>query len=214
MTTFIVGAHGQIGQLTTKALAATGEKVVAGIRDQQQAATLSALGAQPQAFDLASLPAEQAIAFEGVDNVVFTAGSGGNTGYDGTLQIDLDGAIKTMIAAEQAGVKRYVIVSALYAEQRDKWAQTGIAPYYVAKYYADEWLQHRTQLDYTILRPGVLTNAVGTGKIDLQPAAAKVKKIPRADVAAAIVAVLKQPQTYKRVYDLVSGTTDVNTAFA
>jgi len=112
MTTFIVGAHGQIGQLLTKQLAATGETVLAGIRDTKQADTLSALGGQPRQFDLTALPQEQAAAFKDVDNVVFTAGSGGATGYDGTLEIDLDGAVKTMIAAEQAGVKRYVIVSA------------------------------------------------------------------------------------------------------
>ena len=213
MTTFIVGAHGQIGQLLTKQLAATGETVLAGIRDTKQADTLSALGGQPRQFDLTALPQEQAAAFKDVDNVVFTAGSGGATGYDGTLEIDLDGAVKTMIAAEQAGVKRYVIVSALYADQRDKWAQTGIEPYYVAKYYADEWLQHRTQLNYTILRPGALTNEAGTGKISLQPTLASSKKIARADVAAAIVAVLSKPQASGQIYDLVSGTTPIEQAF-
>ncbi|MFL2028872.1 SDR family oxidoreductase [Loigolactobacillus zhaoyuanensis] len=213
MTAFIVGAHGQIGQLLTEQLAATGEPVLAGIRDQQQAATLSALGGQPRQFDLTSSPQELATAFKDVDNVVFTAGSGGANGGAGTLKIDLDGAVKTMIAAEQAGVKRYVIVSALYADQRDKWAQTGIEPYYVAKYYADEWLQHRTQLNYTILRPGALTNAGGTGQITLQPATASNKQIPRADVAATIVTVLSKPQTHGQIYELVSGTTPIETAF-
>ncbi len=212
MTTFIVGAHGKIGQLVTKKLAATGETVLAGIRDQKQAATLSALGGQPRDFDLTALPQEQAAAFKDVDNVVFTAGSGGTTGYDGTLGIDLDGAVKTMIAAEQAGVKRYVIVSALYTDQRAKWAQTGIEPYYVAKYYADEWLQHRTQLNYTILRPGALTDDAGTGEITLQPGNGS-KQIPRADVAAAIVAVLSKPQASGQIYDLVSGTTPISQAF-
>lgn len=213
MTTFIVGAHGQVGQRLTKQLAATGEHVIAGIRDDKQKALISQLGATPYLFDLTALPETMVPAFKDVDNVVFTAGSGGKTGDDATLKIDLDGAVKTMLAAEKAGIKRYTMVSALYTDQREKWGQTGIEPYYVAKYYADEWLQQRTQLNYTIFRPGALTNDAGTGKINLHPATAANKTISRDDVAAAIVAVLAKPQSRNHIYELVNGDTPIQSAF-
>ena len=96
MTTLIIGAHGQIGQLLIKRLAANGEKPRAMIRNQQQAEAIRALGGEPV---IADLEGDFSSALDGCDQVVFTAGSGGHTGPDKTVLIDLWGAIKAVDAA-------------------------------------------------------------------------------------------------------------------
>lgn len=208
MTTLIIGAHGQVGQHIVQQLAATGETVYGAIRNAEQAETITKLGGQARMFDLMGTADAMVPAMNGVDTVVFSAGSGGSTGDDMTLNIDLDGAIKSMIATEKAGIKRFIIVSALGTDDRSFWEKSGIRPYYVAKYYADQWLQNRTNLDYTIVRPGILTNDDPTGKISMDPANADSSKITRSDVAAAVVAVVKHPQS-KQIIAIVNGDVPV-----
>ncbi|MBX6948485.1 SDR family oxidoreductase [Levilactobacillus brevis] len=208
MTTLIIGAHGQVGQHIVKQLAATGKTVYGGIRNAEQADTITQLGGQPRTIDLLGTAEDMVPAMAGVDTVVFAAGSGGSTGDDMTLNIDLDGAVKAMHATELADIKRFILISALGTDDRAFWNQSGIRPYYVAKYYADQWLRHRTDLDYTILRPGALTNDAPTGQISLDPATSDTKKITRRDVAAAVVAVVKHPQP-KQIIELVNGNTPV-----
>src|SRR3546814_14426726 len=99
-----------------------------------------------------------------MEGVVVTAGSGGKTGHDMTLAIDLDGEVKAMEAAEKAGVTRFVMVSAAHADDRSKWKASGINPYYIAKHYADRILRS-SGLDFTILRPGLLLDEAGNDKI-------------------------------------------------
>ena len=208
MTTLIIGAHGQVGQHIVAQLAATGETVYGGIRNAEQAAVIEKLGGHPRMVNLMGAADGLVPAMNDVDTVVFSAGSGGSTGDDMTLNIDLDGAVKSMIATEKAGIKRFIIVSAMGTDDRSFWEKSGIRPYYVAKYYADQWLQHRTGLDYTIVRPGILTNDDPTGKITLDPATADTTKIARADVAAAVVAVVKHPLP-KQIITIVNGDVPV-----
>ena len=144
MTTLIIGAHGQVGQHIVQQLAATGETVYGAIRNAEQAETIKSLGGQARMFDLMGTADAMVPAMNDVDTVIFSAGSGGSTGDDMTLNIDLDGAIKSMIATEKAGIKRFSIVSALGTDDRAFWEKSGIRPYYVAKYYADQWLKNQT----------------------------------------------------------------------
>ncbi|AKP64882.1 nucleoside-diphosphate-sugar epimerase [Levilactobacillus koreensis JCM 16448] len=208
MTTLIIGAHGHVGQHIVEQLAATGETVYGGIRNAEQAAVIEKLGGHPRMVDLMGTADGLVPAMNDVDTVVFSAGSGGSTGDDMTLNIDLDGAVKSMIATEEAGIKRFIIVSAMGTDDRAFWEKSGIRPYYVAKYYADQWLQHRTDLDYTIVRPGILTNDAPTGKITLDPATADTTKISRADVAATVVAIVKHPLP-KQIITIVNGDVSV-----
>ncbi len=143
------------------------------------------------------------------DAIIFSAGSGGSTGPDKTLLIDLDGAVKSMEAAQRAGVERYIMVSALQANNRNNWNPV-LKPYYVAKHYADRALE-QSELNYTIVRPGRLLNEPGTGKIKAGEELERAS-IPREDVAKTIVAVLENRHTYKRSFDLTSGDLDINTA--
>ncbi|MFC6182295.1 SDR family oxidoreductase [Lactiplantibacillus daowaiensis] len=206
MKVFVIGAHGQIGKKIVSKLVAQGDQVYAGIRQADQAEAFEDAGAQPVQFNLLAQPDEQALALKGMDAVVFAAGSGGQTGYDMTLMIDLDGAVKSMQAAEIAGVKRYVIISAEFTTDREKWPKA-LRPYYVAKFYADEWLKTRTQLDYTILQPGSLVNDAGTGRVTVNPAAGGA--ITRDDVATFAVQTLKTATTIGQTIALINGETPI-----
>ncbi|WP_264741199.1 SDR family oxidoreductase [Cytobacillus firmus] len=210
MKVLIVGANGQIGKQLVK-LIKEGNKHTARamIRKAEQARQFEDMGVETAVASLEGTVDELAEAANGCDAIVFTAGSGGNTGYDKTLLIDLDGAVKTIEAAEKAGVDRFVMVSAIQANNRDKWSGT-IKPYYAAKHYADRILEN-SGLNYTIVRPGGLTNEAGTGKIK---AAENLERgsIPREDVAKTLYAVMDNEITNKRAFDLVSGEEDPETA--
>lgn len=212
---FLVGAHGHIGQQIVADLADKGVTVFAGIRDLAQADVFpDSQFVHPTAFDLNALPDKMAEQFKatGVDTIVFSAGSGGKTGDDQTLIVDLDGAVKTMEAAEQAGIKRYIMVSSIFSNHREAWDASGIKPYMIAKRYADEMLK-QTSLDYTIIRPGYLTNDAATGEITINPADEKGVKIPHADVAATITELIDAPDTIRQSYTIGSGDTPIDQAF-
>lgn len=213
MTTLVIGAHGHVGQQIVQQLAAQKETVYGGIRNAEQAETVQQLGGQARMVDLMGTAEDLVPAMQGVDTVIFSAGSGGSTGDDMTLNIDLDGAVKAMQATELAHIKRFIIVSAMGTGDRAFWAKSSIRPYYVAKYYADEWLQHRTSLDYTIVRPGLLTNDAATGKITTAPVAGGSQQITRADVAATVVAIVKHPLP-KQIVTIVNGDTAIPDAIA
>lgn len=210
MNVLVIGANGQIGKFVVEQLAQEGKhKVTAMIRKPEQADALKELGADVVIGDLEGSVEDLAEAMKDHNAIVFTAGSGGSTGQDKTLLIDLDGAVKTMEAAEQQGISRYILVSAYGADQREKWSES-IKPYYVAKHYADRAL-FASDLNYTIIRPGGLKNEPGTGKIavgtDLEPGI-----IPREDVARVIVASLQEEKTYRMAFDLIAGEHQIDDA--
>lgn len=149
-------------------------------------------------------------AMEGMDAVVFTAGSGASTGLDKTLAVDLDGAVKSMEAAKNAGVDRFVIISAMNAGDRSNWDDSPIKPYLIAKHYADRMLQS-LGLDYTILRPGRLFNEDGTGRITLDEPESK-RGIPREDVAETVLEVLQNDNTIGKAIAFNEGDTPIQEA--
>ncbi|MEC0236714.1 SDR family oxidoreductase [Paenibacillus kribbensis] len=207
MNVLVIGANGKVGRHLVRLLGQNeSHRVKAFIRNPDQAEELERLGAETVIADLEGTVSEIAAAVKGSDAIVFTAGSGGKTGADKTLLIDLDGAVKAMEAAEQAGIRRFIMVSALHAENREQWPES-IKPYYVAKHYADRLLE-ASNLDYTILRPGGLTDEPGSGKVATGNNLGS-HSISREDVAATVVAVLDEPQTYQRAIDLVSGSTPI-----
>ncbi|MGX5914629.1 SDR family oxidoreductase [Aliidiomarina sp. Khilg15.8] len=210
MRVSVFGANGKIGRhVVTKLNQSAAHDVTALVRKKEQLQSFSEQGVNACLADLTdSVPALSA-SLEGTDAVVFTAGSGGDNGDDMTLRIDLDGAVKAMEAAEMAGVKRFVIVSALQAHNRDNW-HPSIEPYYIAKHYADRELT-RSNLDYTIVRPGLLTDDAATGQVEVA-ADITTGEIPREDVASVLVEVLDKPNAVNKQFDLVSGQTDIKGA--
>lgn len=208
MTTLIIGANGQIGRLLVKQLAAAGDRPRAMIRDAAQADALGAMGAEPVVGDLEGQFAQ---ALEGCDRVVFTAGSGGHTGADKTVLIDLWGAIRAVDAARQAGIRQFVMVSSRGAEDPD--AGPGAARHYrICKHLADRHLINSGQ-PYTILRPGRLTDDPAEGRISTAwPSERDEQWITRADVADAIAHCLTTPATLGRIYPLFHGDQPIDRA--
>ncbi|MBP1949265.1 SDR family oxidoreductase [Virgibacillus litoralis] len=207
MNVLLIGANGQIGKHLVDLLDKSNEHTVrAMVRKEEQAEELKKKGIDAVLANLEGGADTIVKAARGCDAVIFAAGSGGSTGYDKTLLIDLDGAVKTFEAAEKAGVERYVMVSAFQANNREKWNEK-IKPYYVAKHYADKMLEE-SNLNYTIVRPGGLLNEPGTGKI---AASENLERgsIPREDVARAVMESLTEENTYKRSFDLMSGDTSI-----
>ena len=152
MKVFVVGANGQIGQHLINLLRDSKEHTVrAMVRKKEQADAFEKLGVETRLADLEGSVDEIAEAAKGCDAIVFTAGSGGHTGADKTLLIDLDGAAKTIEAAQKIGIKRFIMVSAIHAHRREKWSS--IKHYMVAKHHADKILE-QSGLTYTIIRPG------------------------------------------------------------
>ncbi|KKI90272.1 sugar epimerase [Bacillus sp. SA1-12] len=210
MKVFVVGANGQIGNQLAQMIKENGEHTVrAMVRKDEKINMFAENGIEAVKADLEGSVKEIAKAASGCDAIVFTAGSGGHTGADKTLLIDLDGAVKTMEAAEMAGIKRFIMVSALQAHNRENWNEK-IKPYYVAKHYADKILM-KTNLNYTIIRPGGLLNESGTGKISVGENLSR-STVPREDVARTIIACLNEEHTYHRSFDLVTGEDSVSDA--
>ncbi|MFC0525855.1 SDR family oxidoreductase [Pontibacillus salicampi] len=212
MKVLIVGANGQIGKHLVKDIQDHDSlKARALIRKEEQASYFHDLGAETAIVDLEGEVDNIVEAAKGVDALVFTAGSGPHTGPDKTMMIDLDGAIKTMKAAEQAGVKRYVMISSFDTRREAiQSASESFAPYVVAKHYADEWLRG-TNLNHTIIHPGKLTNDDGTGHVE---AAAEVERgeVPRQDVARVILETLVHDSTIGKEFQVVSGQQSITDA--
>ncbi|MFP4156502.1 MAG: SDR family oxidoreductase [Opitutales bacterium] len=209
MRILIFGATGQIGRRLAPKLLEDGHEVTALARDAAAAADQL-----PGAIRLIEGNLERAFEAtlaDGYDAAVFTAGSGASTGKDKTLTVDLWGAIQAIRYCEQHGVRRFIMVSALKAESPNL-GNEAIKPYLVAKHAADEILK-ASQLDYTILRPGKLTDEPGSGQIR---AAAQIGdfagEISRANVAECIRQSLLLPATVGRVIDLLDGETPIKDA--
>lgn len=202
----IIGAHGKIGQILTKKLADSGDyRPVAFLRKEAQKSEFSNLDADTVIGDLESSVDELAEKFKGCDAAVFTAGSGGSTGADKTLAIDLDGAVRSMEAAVKAGIDRFVMVSAAGSDHRAFWDKAGMKPYYVAKHYADEMLRN-TGLDYTILRPVKLTDGEETGRFKAAGSPESLnKEITRADVSESILYLLNNTSTFGKTIEISNG---------
>jgi len=210
----VVGAHGQVGQRILREIYDRGNEGVGIIRNPEHGEDIVRLGAEPAIVDIESATADElAEAFRGCDAVVFSAGAGPNSGVERKQTVDLGGSVLSAEAAQKAGVRRFVQISAIGvdADLPDDTDEQWRA-YVEAKRDADTSLR-ATDLDWTILRPGGLTSDEGTGRIQF---AEKVERaeISRDDVAATVVAVLDEPGTIGRTFELVGGDTDIVDAVA
>ncbi|PWU70367.1 SDR family oxidoreductase [Gracilibacillus dipsosauri] len=212
MKVLVIGANGQIGKHLVSFIQENDKlEARAMIRDEKQAPYFKELGAEIAVVDLEDEIEAIAKAADGVDAIVFTAGSGPNTGKDKTLMIDLDAAVKTMEAAKEAKVKRYIMISSFdTTREAIQSAPESFAPYVVAKHYADEWLKS-TNLDYTIIHPGLLTNDSGKNKVELATTVAR-GEVPREDIARVIVESLINDSTIGKEFQVVGGSTPVEEA--
>ena len=210
MHVFIAGANGQIGQHLLREMADSNHEVRALIRHPDQGPELQQLGATETV--LGDLEQDCSEAMRGCDAVIFTAGSGPHTGPDKTIDVDQEGAIRLVDTARAMGIKRFIMVSSMRAEEPEKGPEK-LRHYLQGKHNADEHLKN-SGLNYTIVRPGRLTDDDGTGKVALSARLDQSGKIPRQDVARVLLAVLDSDTATNRVFDVVSGDTPVPQALA
>lgn len=204
MNVLVIGANGQVGRNIVKELAESSHNAVAMVRKEEQKEEMQELGAARVV--MGDLEGDFSNAFDGVDAVIFAAGSGPKTGAEKTLTIDLWGSVKAAKYAEEKGVKRFVQLGSVGSDNPDAGGEE-MKPYLVAKRTADDILQ-TTKLDYTIVRPGALSDEEKTGKIEVSAEGFKSlegRSIPRADVAHVLVDVLERPNTYGKVFEILQG---------
>ena len=149
----------------------------------------------------------------GADAVVFAAGAGPGSGAARKETVDRDAAILLADAAQAAGVDRYVMVSAMAADPQATADDEVFQIYLRAKGIADEAIRSRTASEMDDRASGALTNDAGTGRVAIAESTGR-GSIPRADVAAVLVAVLDEPRTAGKSFDLISGETPIAEAVA
>ena len=209
MRVLVIGANGQIGRLICKQGVDLGMEIIGMVRNEEQVQSLANLGVRPVVADLEGTLTH---AFDGVTHVVFTAGSGGHTSAEKTLMVDLYGAVKAIDESKKHGVKHFVMISALDADNPISHFPN-IAPYMVAKKAADDYLRN-SRLSFTILRPGVLTDDFGSGRVSTNLGESTDKSISRQNVANCVLAVLNtEPLASGCVLDLIDGNQPINEAF-
>lgn len=212
MRVVIAGGHGQIALILERMLSENGDQPVGLIRKPEQAADLEKAGAEARVIDLEQADvAGLAEVLSGADAVVFAAGSGPGSGPERKDTVDRAGAVLLADAAEQAGVPRYVMVSSMGADQADPDSDEAFQVYLRAKKAADDDLRGR-DLDWTVVRPGALTDDEGTGRV--RAGSTGRGEIPRADVAATLLAVLHTPSTVGRTFEVIGGDQPVDEALA
>jgi uncharacterized protein YbjT (DUF2867 family) len=214
MKVVIAGGHGKIGLRLARLLGEREEHPVGLIRRHEQEADLVAVGAHPVVFDLESgTAAELATVLQDADAVVFAAGAGPGSGAARKDSMDRGGAVLLADAAALAGVRRYLLVSAIGADQGPQPEHDAVfAAYITAKKAADDDIRAR-DLDWTIVRPGGLTMESGTGLVALAEHTDR-GLVPREDVAAVLLALLDEPRTAGLSLDLVGGDTPISEAVA
>jgi uncharacterized protein YbjT (DUF2867 family) len=206
----VIGGSGRTGKLVVEKLLAAEHVAVGTIRNSKHMAELVKLGAEVALIDLDKSAFDDIVyAMKGADAVVFAAGSAAGE----SSELDRKGTLRTVRAAEKAGVKRYLSISSI-------GASTGLSTRSMDDEMKDYYRQKRaagkhitaSSLDWTILEPGELTDGGGTGKVLLSPEAINEESIPREDVAAVVLALLEEPKTIGKVFQLTRGKSTVKTA--
>lgn len=210
----VVGGHGQVAQHLLERLREASHVAVALVRREEYRAELEALGAEVRLLDIEQDDtAGFAAAFAGCDAVVFAAGGGSDGNLERKRTVDLEGSLKSIEGARLAGITRFVQISAigvddeLPADTAEAWRA-----YVEAKRDADVALR-ASGLDWTILRPGRLTDDTAEGLVALGTDVER-GEVSRADVAAVVAAVLTTDEAIGAQWDLVSGDLSIAAAIA
>ncbi|MDR6906327.1 nucleoside-diphosphate-sugar epimerase [Agromyces sp. 3263] len=213
MRVVIAGGHGKIALILERLLAEAGHEPVAIIRNPDQRADVDATGAVAVVLDLEHASVDEVgQVLKNADAAVFAAGAGPGSSAERKFTVDRDAAILLADAAEAAGVSRLVVVSAIATDEFDADSDDVFQLYLRAKSEADASVRER-DLDWTIVRPGGLTNEPGTGRVRAATAVPRAS-IPRADVAATIAALLASGAASRTQFELVSGDDPIDQALA
>ena len=211
MDVAIAGGHGKIALRLARLLARRGDRVRSLVRNPDHVSDVEAAGASGVALDLESASvADVTAAVDGADAVVFAAGAGPGSGAERKRTVDYGAAVKLMEAASAADIRRYVMVSSIGAHAPSA-GPSAMQPYLQAKADADEALVD-SGLDYTIVRPGSLTDDPGTGRVNLPRDLGHRGPIPRDDVAAILAACLDVPETIGLTFEAFAGDQELDLA--
>jgi uncharacterized protein YbjT (DUF2867 family) len=211
MKIVIAGGHGKIALILEKLLSEAGHEPVGIIRNPAHTADVLAAGASPLLLDLESTTAAAlADSLSDVGAVVFAAGGGPDSGPERKLTVDRDGAILLADAAAIAGVRRVVILSAMSADDFDPESDDVFQIYLRAKSEADAYVRG-LDLDWTIVRPGGLTDDAPTGQVQAAESTG-TGSIPRSDVAALIAALLADNLALNKQFEVISGDASIDAA--
>ena len=209
MRAAVVGGHGQVARHLLHDLRRSDIDAVALVRNESYRHEIEHRGAEMRLLDIERQDAADfAAAFAGCTAVVFAAGGGPDGNIERKRTVDLEGSLKSIEGARLAGIKRFVQVSAINVDQPlpdgtgDVWRA-----YVKAKRDADAALRE-SDLDWTIIRPGRLTDDTATGRVALGSDVGR-GDIPRADVAAVLAAVIDNPATARKQWNVVSGNTPI-----
>jgi nucleoside-diphosphate-sugar epimerase len=206
----IAGAHGKIAILLTRLLADGADNVIGLIRNPDHAADVSGQGASAVLCDLERASVEEiAQAIAGADAAVFAAGAGPHSGVERKVTLDRDGAIRFLQAATEAGVPRFVIISSIGAEAPTRGDDV-FSVYLRAKAEADQAVQASNR-QWTIVRPGRLTDDPGTGRVRIESAPFQ-GRVPREDVATLLARLLHDDRFSRRVFYVNSGEDPIEQA--
>jgi len=212
MNVFIVGGSGKVARGLARLLSEGGHAVRSLHRKPEQARDLAALGAMPVQGDLTEISVKAlATLMTGSDAVVFSAGGGG-AGAEVTNAIDGRGLELAVAAAQGAGIRRFLLVSAFPDALRGGERNPGFENYARVKKLADAHLV-ASDLDWVILRPGTLKDEPGTGHVHAA-AAIPYGTVPRDDVAATLAAIIERPDVSRTIIELTSGDTPIDEALA
>ncbi|MFE1860575.1 SDR family oxidoreductase [Streptomyces anandii] len=211
MRIVIAGGHGQIALRLERLLAGRGDEVAGIVRRAEQGDDVRAAGAEPIVLDLESASVEEvAERLRGADAAVFAAGAGPGSGAGRKDTVDKGAAVLFADAAVRAGVRRHVVVSSMGADAEHKGDEV-FDVYLRAKGAADDHVRRQEALDWTILRPGALTDDPGTGLVRLEAHTGR-GSVPRDDVAAVLAELVDTPATAGLTLELVSGSAPVSVA--
>lgn len=178
------------------------------IANQQQ---LVAVVRNTEAVEKLSLQGVRVFVGDACDEAVVTAACEA-AGAGATVISTMGGsqdylANRTVIdCAEQAGISRMVLVTSLGCG--DSWQHLSLrskAAFGQAvreKSLAESWLQ-TSSLDFAIVRPGGLLHGEATGKSILQQNIEAHGLVMRADVAAQVYQLARQPELKKQIFSLI-----------
>jgi uncharacterized protein YbjT (DUF2867 family) len=210
MDVVVLGGHGQVAMQLLALLAGRGDRARGIIRNPDHADDLRAIGAEPLVGDVESESITPLVA--DADAVVMAAGAGPGSGPERKRTVDYGGAVSLIDAAKANRVTRYAIVSSMGAGNPDAGAGP-MRVYLQAKADAEAALRD-SGLDFTIVRPGRLTDDAGTGRVQAAPSLGRSGSITRADTAAVLLAVLDTPSTIGLTFEVLEGETPIAEAIA
>jgi uncharacterized protein YbjT (DUF2867 family) len=202
MEVLVIGGHGKVGLRLLRLLTAEGHRGRGVIRNPEQAGDLEAAGAQAVLCDL-ERGDDLRPHLGGADAIVFAAGAGPGSGPERKRTVDYGAAVTSMQVAGDLGVARFVIVSSIGTHDV-AGAAAPMRPYLQAKRDADDALK-RSGLDWTIVKPGHLTDAPGSGRVQVSRSFGGRAEVPRDDVALVLLECLRAPNTIGVEFELFQG---------